>query len=139
MKDKKAKPPKRDIRPRALHEVSMSTRRRWQADGATLKPTGNYRPDKTLDHVKEILDKWDKDSPLKKVAKVAKKAKTESLETKSAKLTHVVVRGDTLGKIAKFHYNDALKYKLIYEANTHMLTDPDRIYAGQVLIIPQLT
>ena len=38
VKDKKVQPPKRDIRPRALHEVSVSTRMRWQADGATLKP-----------------------------------------------------------------------------------------------------
>lgn len=138
VKDKKANPPTRDIRPRALHEVSVSTRMRWQADGATLKPIGKYRPDKTLDHVKKMLDNLHEDSPLKKVTKVGKKAKIESLEIKSANLTHVVVRGDSLSKVAKLYYNDESKYELIFAANAHMLTHVDRIYPGQVLVIPQL-
>jgi nucleoid-associated protein YgaU len=50
---------------------------------------------------------------------------------------HTVERGDTLGKIAKDHYGDANKYKIIFEANTPMLKDPDKIYPGQVLRIPQ--
>jgi nucleoid-associated protein YgaU len=43
---------------------------------------------------------------------------------------------DTLGKIAKTHYGNAMKYPLIFEANRPMLKDPDRIYPGQVLRIP---
>ncbi len=51
---------------------------------------------------------------------------------------HTVVRGDSLSKIAKKHYGDAMKYPLIFEANKPMLTDPDKIYPGQVLRIPPL-
>ena len=49
---------------------------------------------------------------------------------------YTVVSGDTLSKIAKEHYGDAMQYPVIFEANTPMLTDPDLIYPGQVLRIP---
>jgi nucleoid-associated protein YgaU len=51
---------------------------------------------------------------------------------------HTVERGDTLSKIAKEHYGNAMKYPVIFEANKPMLTDPDKIYPGQVLRIPAL-
>lgn len=49
-----------------------------------------------------------------------------------------VKKGDTLSKIAKAHYGDAMKYPVIFEANKPMLKDPDLIYPGQVLRIPSL-
>jgi nucleoid-associated protein YgaU len=49
---------------------------------------------------------------------------------------HVVVSGDNLSKIAKKYYGDANKYPLIFEANKPMLTNPDKIYPGQMLRIP---
>ncbi len=51
---------------------------------------------------------------------------------------HTVVSGDTLGKIAKTYYSDAMKYPEIFEANKPMLSHPDKIYVGQVLRIPVL-
>jgi len=51
---------------------------------------------------------------------------------------HTVASGDTLGKIAKQYYGNAMKYPAIFEANKPMLTDPDKIYPGQVLRIPHL-
>ncbi len=52
---------------------------------------------------------------------------------------HTVQSGDTLSKIAKTMYGDAMKYPTIFEANKPMLSDPDKIYPGQVLRIPDLT
>jgi nucleoid-associated protein YgaU len=49
---------------------------------------------------------------------------------------HTVVKGDSLSKIAKELYGDPMKYPVIFEANRPMLTDPDKIYPGQVLRIP---
>lgn len=49
-----------------------------------------------------------------------------------------VKSGDSLSKIAKAHYGDAMKYNSIFEANKPMLKDPDKIYPGQVLRIPKL-
>lgn len=51
---------------------------------------------------------------------------------------HTVVSGDTLSKISKTYYDDYMKYPLIFEANKPMLSDPDKIYPGQVLRIPEL-
>ena len=49
-----------------------------------------------------------------------------------------VQKGDSLSKIAKAHYGNAMKYPAIFEANKPMLKDPDLIYPGQVLRIPPL-
>jgi nucleoid-associated protein YgaU len=51
---------------------------------------------------------------------------------------HTVASGDTLSKIAKKFYGNAMKYPVIFEANKPMLKDPDKIYPGQVLRIPPL-
>ena len=53
-------------------------------------------------------------------------------------LFYEVKSGDTLSKIAKQHYGDPAKYPVIFEANKPMLKDPDKIYPGQKLRIPQL-
>lgn len=51
---------------------------------------------------------------------------------------HTVKSGDTLGKIAKHYYGDAMKYKEIFEANTNILKNPDVIHPDQELVIPNL-
>lgn len=55
---------------------------------------------------------------------------------KPAAVYYTVVSGDSLSKIAKVHYGDAMKYNDIFKANQPMLTNPDKIYPGQVLRIP---
>lgn len=49
---------------------------------------------------------------------------------------HVVKSGESLSKIAKHYYGDAMKYKQIFSANTNILNNPDVIYPDQVLVIP---
>ncbi|MDH3627374.1 MAG: peptidoglycan-binding protein LysM [Acidobacteriota bacterium] len=49
---------------------------------------------------------------------------------------YTVQSGDSLSKIAKAHYGNAMKYTDIFEANKPMLKDPNKIYPGQVLRIP---
>jgi len=51
---------------------------------------------------------------------------------------YTVVSGDTLSKISKTNYGDPNKYMQIFEANKPMLSDPNKIYPGQVLRIPPL-
>ncbi len=62
---------------------------------------------------------------------------TTAIEEPQAQF-HAVVSGDTLGKIAKKYYGNAMKYPVIFEANKPMLSHPDKIYVGQVLRIPAL-
>ncbi len=49
---------------------------------------------------------------------------------------YTVKSGDTLGGIAKALLGNAMRYPEIFEANKPMLTDPNKIYPGQVLRIP---
>lgn len=70
------------------------------------------------------------------IAAVQDKIDVEHVEEEAT--YHTVVEGDTLSKIAKKIYRDALKYPVIFEANKPMLKDPDNIYPGQVLRIPNL-
>ena len=50
--------------------------------------------------------------------------------------SYTVKAGDSLSKIAKAHYGDASQYTKIFEANRDKLKDPDKIFPGQVLVIP---
>lgn len=49
---------------------------------------------------------------------------------------YTVKSGDCLWNIAKQYYGDGSLYTKIYEANTDKITNPNLIYAGQVLTIP---
>ena len=49
---------------------------------------------------------------------------------------HVVEKGDTLWAISAKHLGNGARYNEIFEANRPMLSDPDKIYPGQMLRIP---
>jgi nucleoid-associated protein YgaU len=70
------------------------------------------------------------------VAEVKSEIKIDKPEPQA--IFYTVVKGDTLSKIAKAHYGDPMKYPVIFEANRPMLSDPDKIYPGQTLRIPQI-
>ena len=61
-----------------------------------------------------------------------------SVADESVYARHTVASGETLGKIAKHYYGDAMKYKEIFAANTDILKNPDLIYPDQELVIPNL-
>jgi LysM repeat protein len=48
----------------------------------------------------------------------------------------VVSRGDSLWRISRAAYGDGARYTVIYEANHGQIRNPDRIYPGQVLVLP---
>jgi len=52
--------------------------------------------------------------------------------------TYTVVKGDCLWNIAKTLYGNPLKWPVIYNANTDKIRNPNRIYPGQVFVIPAL-
>jgi len=51
-------------------------------------------------------------------------------------IPYTVQEGDTLTSIARRYYNDGRKWKRIYMANQNVLTSPDSLRPGQVLVIP---
>lgn len=61
-----------------------------------------------------------------------------NVEDTSVYARHTVAKGETLGKIAKHYYGSAMKYPKIFEANKHILKNPDVIHPDQELIIPNI-
>ena len=98
-------------------------------DGDTVKVTG--KAPTQAEKEKIIL-------AVGNVAGVAKvDEKLETPEPAAAKpVFHTVVKGDTLWKIAERTLGKGARYPEIFEANRPMLSDPDKIYPGQVLRIP---
>ena len=58
------------------------------------------------------------------------------LSTENVKEVYTVQAGDTLGKIAAQIYGDGSLYTKIFEANKGRIADPNLIYEGQKIIIP---
>jgi len=72
------------------------------------------------------------------VGNVAGVAEVEDDDADDA-VFHTVEAGDNLSAVAKKTLGNANRYMEIFEANKPMLSDPDKIYPGQVLRIPQDT
>jgi len=56
---------------------------------------------------------------------------------KTVGVRYTVTPGDNLKRIAEKEYGDAGKWRDIFEANRDRVSDPNAIYPGQVLVIPQ--
>lgn len=52
---------------------------------------------------------------------------------------YTVVGGDSLSKIAKQFYGNAMDYPKLFDANREVIKDPDLIYPGQKIRIPPKT
>jgi nucleoid-associated protein YgaU len=50
--------------------------------------------------------------------------------------TAVVTRGDTLWRISRLTYGAGERYAIVYRANREHIRDPNRIYPGQVFVLP---
>ena len=69
--------------------------------------------------------------------KIKKNGLTERPNTAKAGCTHTVVRGDALWGIAKKYYGNGAQYTKIHHANTDKIKNPNQIYPGQVLTVPE--
>jgi nucleoid-associated protein YgaU len=63
-------------------------------------------------------------------------AKVDSTAEVVGEQSYTVKGGDSLSKIAKQFYGDSNAWKRIFDANTDVLKDPDKIFPGQTLRIP---
>ncbi|MFN2133573.1 MAG: LysM peptidoglycan-binding domain-containing protein [Anaerolineae bacterium] len=68
--------------------------------------------------------------------KIRERREAAKAEAKAEAETYTVQAGDTLGKIAQKVYNDAGRWKEIFEANKETIKNPDLIQVGQQLKIP---
>jgi len=53
--------------------------------------------------------------------------------------TTVVSRGDSLWRLSRAAYGTGERYSVIYGANHNQIRNPNRIYPGQVFILPDIT
>jgi nucleoid-associated protein YgaU len=51
--------------------------------------------------------------------------------------TTVVSRGDSLWRISRVTYGAGLRYAVVYKANRDQIRDPNRIYPGQIFVLPR--
>lgn len=86
---------------------------------------------------KKKKKKKSKASKKKKAKKVTTKKKAKRTNSKAVPDTYTVKKGDCLYNLAKKFYGDGAKYIKIYNANTKVIgSNPNKIYPGQVLKIP---
>jgi nucleoid-associated protein YgaU len=50
--------------------------------------------------------------------------------------TTIVSRGDSLWRISRVTYGSGMRYAVVYKANRDRIRNPDRIYPGQVFVLP---
>ena len=74
--------------------------------------------------------------PAPEVAATANEVSTPATEVEGR--TYTVQSGDTLWVIAEKMYGSGGKYMKIFEANTPLLENPDKIFPGQELVIPDI-
>lgn len=60
-----------------------------------------------------------------------------SVTSRSSQGKRTVRRGDTLWDIAQSVYGNPLRWKDLYEANRSIISNPNRIYPGQTLVLPR--
>jgi nucleoid-associated protein YgaU len=104
-----------------------------QVEGSRVKVTGDVPDEATRQKLNMIVGN------VKYIEAVDDSALKGPQAQGAQPKVHEVQSGDTLSSIAKKHYGDANAYQRIFEANRPMLSDPDEIYPGQVLVIPEQT
>jgi len=50
--------------------------------------------------------------------------------------TTVVSRGDSLWRISRVTYGAGMRYAIVYKANRNQIRNPNRIYPGQIFVLP---
>jgi len=102
------------------------------ADGLDLKVEGDVVKMSGTAVSQEIKEKI-----MMAVGNVAGISKVDDGSAGEDPLFHEVKKGDTLWAIAEAALGNGARYPEIFEANRPMLSDPDKIYPGQMLRIPR--
>lgn len=103
-----------------------------EVDGDKVKVSGTAKTQEEAEKIAVALGNT------KGVATVQNDIKPTAASAESKFYT--VVAGDTLWAISEREYGkgNGDKYNVIFEANRPMLSNPDKIYPGQVLRVPPL-
>lgn len=112
--------------PVALRGVSISARRRWHTPADALPEGKAYRPASLAGAMAALNADATSSTP-------------RPVPSPDTFDIIIVQRGDALRKIASRLYGDARRADEIFEMNLDKLQDPNRIYTGMSLRVPQAT
>ncbi len=76
--------------------------------------------------------------PIEKAKEKISQIFKSKVEEKTKLRTYKVGKGDTLQKISRKFYGTTKKWTLLYKANKAKLKSPDKVYPGQILVIPEV-
>jgi len=101
--------------------------------------TASIEPEETFPEmsVAEVITE-EPETTLKIQTIPEQKKKTAHAEDISVKVTYKVKPNDSLFNISRKYYGDEAKWHKIYEANKDSMTDPNALYIGQELLIPEI-
>jgi uncharacterized protein (DUF2235 family) len=117
----------RCFKPSALYQVHHSAKSKWRT--ASKKPYRNPN----LDIFDEALSEMGTYEPIEI------KSGGGFIDPKAREgefLYHQIVKGETMGAIAKNYCGDASQYTRIADVNKDFVPDPNRIFPGDILRIP---
>lgn len=86
---------------------------------------------------KEAASEIEEESDIKSMESEAEESNQEEAVSTEYK-TYVVEKNDTLQKISQKFYGTTKKWQKIYEFNSDILKNPDKVYPGMTLKIPSL-
>lgn len=106
---------------------------------ATVMDTGTPLDEAVMQYITTVLEGTVDERyarPAGRITIIAPEV-TEPEQSEPTSFTiYVVIRGDSLWRIARKHYGSGSQWHLIYEANQDTVNDPSRIWVGQTLNIP---
>ncbi|MES9881834.1 MAG: LysM peptidoglycan-binding domain-containing protein, partial [Sedimenticola sp.] len=127
----------REERDHLYQKVSVTSSELNQIRNRASELNGQYRL--MLNKHAKLTD----DDAAKRAALNDMRLTLEDTQNEVARLTgargiYTIQAGDSLSSIAAFFYRDGNQWSNIWKANKYMLPKPDLLYAGMVLIVPQI-
>ena len=116
----------------SVFEVELGRHNLHKGGQEKIKGNNISKTDENLSE-QIVLKEPEESSENKPLLEQANKPKKNEKEYK----LYTVKKNDTLQKISKKFYNTTRRWIKIYQANKDILKSPDKLYAGQVLKIPQ--
>ncbi|MBL25449.1 MAG: peptidoglycan-binding protein [Rhodospirillaceae bacterium] len=111
---------------RPMAEATIDQEGAWGVRPKSVLPPGTY----TL-----RLDQWQEGSVTARIE--VPFTRSPPIETLDGDKFVVVQPGNSLWRIARRELGGGIRYTVIYDANKHQIRDPDLIFPGQILAVPE--
>lgn len=91
----------------------------------------------TEEATEETTDEVTEEAAEESTEETADEAADDTDKSDTENTAYIIKSGDSLWKIAKEQLGDPLRWKEIYSLNKDTISDPDLIYPGQELVLPE--